>query len=140
MFGGSSNLQQVLAYTGSQGGGTVAVASQSGASHAIISSDADVAGIGGFSGRESTPSLSWFAGQVRDGSVRWVLTGGQMGGFGSDGRAGSTDVMTAVANVCTPVSSSAYDSAGSTDASASQGSSELYDCQGKADALAAAAG
>jgi hypothetical protein len=139
MFGGSSDLQQVLAYTRAQGGGTVAVASQSGASGAIITGDASVAGIGGFSGRESTPSLSWFASEVRDGTIRWVLTGGEMGGL-RDGRAGATDVMTAVATVCTPVSSSAYDGAGSTDMLGGQSPGGLYDCRGRADALADAAG
>ena len=36
MFGGSSNLTEVLAYTNANGGGTVAVSSQQGASDAII--------------------------------------------------------------------------------------------------------
>jgi hypothetical protein len=135
MFGGNADLQQVLAYTESQGGGTIAVASQSGASNAIISSGADVAGIGGFSGRESTPSVDWFAQEVRDGNISWVLTGGQMGGM-RDGREGSTDVMTAVANVCTAVPSSAYGTdSGSSDFGGTS-SSGLYDCRGKADALA----
>jgi hypothetical protein len=134
MFGGSSDLTQVLTYTRSQGGGTVAVASQSGASQAIIESGADVAGIGGFSGRESEPSVAWFADQVRQGNISWVLTGGQMGGgFGGDGRAGSSAVMTAVANACTAVPASAY---GGSDTESSSG---LYDCRGKADALAAEA-
>ena len=104
------NLTEVLAYTNANGGGTVAVSSQQGASDAIIRSNADVAGIGGFSGRESEPSVSWFAQEVRDGNIRWVLTGGQMGGgMGGDGRAGSNAVMTAVGNVCTAIPSSAYD-------------------------------
>ena len=98
MFGGTSNLTEVLAYTKAHGGGTVAVSSQQGASTAIIRSDADVAGIGGFSGRESEPSVSWFSQEVGNGNIRWVLTGGQMGGgLGGDGRAGSNAVMTAVA-------------------------------------------
>jgi 4-amino-4-deoxy-L-arabinose transferase-like glycosyltransferase len=140
MFGGTSNLTQVLAYTRSHGGGTVAVASQSGASSEIIRSDAAVAGIGGFSGRESTPSLAWFAQEVRDGTIRWVQTSGGMGGF-ADGREGSTDVMTAVANVCTAIPSSAYEGTGSSgsDTFGSTSSSGLYDCRGKADALADAA-
>ena len=136
MFGGSSNITEVLAYTKANGGGTVAVSSQQGASDAIIRSNADVAGIGGFSGRESEPSVSWFAQEVRDGDIRWVLTGGQMGGgMGGDGRAGSNAVMTAVGNVCTAIPSSAYE--GTTSGSTS--SSGLYDCRGKADALADAA-
>jgi 4-amino-4-deoxy-L-arabinose transferase-like glycosyltransferase len=142
MFGGSSNLQQVLAYTSSQGGGTIAVSSQSGASQAIIQSGADVAGIGGFSGRESEPSVAWFAEEVRSGNIRWVLSGGQMGGMGGDDRTGSSTVMTAVANVCTAIPSSAYEgssSGGGTTDAGSASSSGLYDCRGKADALAEAA-
>jgi hypothetical protein len=135
MFGGSSNLQQVLTYTEAHGGGTVAVASQSGASSSIITGDASVAGIGGFSGSESSPSLAWFAQEVRDGSIRWVQTGGRMGGM-QDGRAGSNEVMTAVADVCTAIPSSAYAGSRSDDTFGGQGSSGLYDCRGKADALA----
>jgi hypothetical protein len=134
MFGGSSNLTQVLAYTKANGGGTVAVSSQQGASDAIIHSDADVAGIGGFSGRESEPSVSWFAQEVRDGDIRWVLSGGQMGGMGGDGRAGSDAVMTAVGDVCTAIPSSAYEGT-----SSSSDATGLYDCRGKAGALADAA-
>ena len=145
MFGGSSNLTEVLSYTRSHGGGTVAVSSQSGASNAIIQSDADVAGIGGFSGRESEPSVAWFAEEVRSGNIRWVLSGGQMGGMGGmgrDGRTGSTTVMSAVANVCTAIPSSAYEGTSSGGDAANAGStssSGLYDCRGKADALAEAA-
>jgi hypothetical protein len=134
MFGGSSNLTEVLAYTKANGGGTVAVSSQRGASDAIIRSNADVAGIGGFSGRESEPSVSWFAQEVRDGDIRWVLTGGQMGGMGGDGRAGSDAVMTAVGDVCTAIPSSAYEGT-----SSSSDTTGLYDCRGKAGALADAA-
>jgi 4-amino-4-deoxy-L-arabinose transferase-like glycosyltransferase len=137
MFGGSSNLTEVLAYTKANGGGTVVVSSQQGASTAIIRSDADVAGIGGFSGRESEPSVSWFAQEVSNGNIRWVLTGGQMGGgMGGDGRAGSNAVMTAVQDVCTAIPSSAYEG---TTTSGSTSSSGLYDCRGKAGALADAA-
>jgi 4-amino-4-deoxy-L-arabinose transferase-like glycosyltransferase len=134
MFGGSSNLTEVLAYTKANGGGTVAVSSQQGASDAIIRSNADVAGIGGFSGRESEPSVSWFAQEVRDGDIRWVLSGGQMGGMGGDGRAGSDAVMTAVGDVCTAIPSSAYEGT-----SSSSDATGLYDCRGKAGTLADAA-
>jgi hypothetical protein len=153
MFGGSASLQQVLAYTRAHGGGTIAVTSQSGASDAIITSDADVAGIGGFSGRETSPSVAWFAGQVRQGTIRWVQTGGMMGGMGGiggmggmggmggDGREGPSAVMNAVAAACTAIPSSAYDtSSGSGSSTSGSASSDgLYDCRGKADALADAA-
>ena len=53
-FGGNSAaLTEALAYAKANGGGTLAVSSQSTAAAAIIASHADIAGIGGFSGRES---------------------------------------------------------------------------------------
>ena len=56
------------------GSGTIAVSSQQGAASQIISSGANVAGIGGFSGRESVVSVSWLANAVQSGQIRWVLT------------------------------------------------------------------
>ncbi len=70
---GASVSSDVLAYVKRHGGGTIAVASQSNAASAILAEDADVAGIGGFSGRESDVSLSWLAQEVRSGKIRWVL-------------------------------------------------------------------
>jgi hypothetical protein len=91
-------------------------------------------GVGGFSGRESELSVSWLADAVRVGKIRWVLTDG--GGFGGrDGRTGRTTVMAAVAQTCTPVSPGG--SSSSTTATTS--GSGLYDCPGRADALASAA-
>ena len=126
MFGGNSeSLTSALAYIKANGGGTLAVSSQSTAAAAITDSNADIVGIGGFSGRESEVSVAWLADQVSQGKIRWVLaddSGG--GGLGNDGRTGSTTAMAAVAEVGTAV-----DADGVT----------LYDLQGKADALAAAA-
>jgi 4-amino-4-deoxy-L-arabinose transferase-like glycosyltransferase len=127
-FGGDGQaLSSVLAYTRAHGGGTVAISSQRGASAEIIRSGADVAGIGGFSGRESEVSVSWLANAVRSGQIRWVLTDGGGGpGFGRpDGRTGSSKLMAAVAKTCTRVPG-AGSSAGT-----------LYDCSGHAAALAA---
>ncbi len=115
-------LTSVAAYVQQHGGGTIALSSQMGASSAVIQTDADVAAIGGFSGRESQVSVEWLADAVESGQIRWVLTGGEMsGGPGGDSRTGSTDVMSAAAQTCTAVS----------------GQSGLYDCQGKANALRA---
>ena len=78
--GGAGSLKGVLAYIDAHGGGPLAVSSQSTAAGAIIEADADVAGIGGFSGRESDVSLRWLAQEVRAGKVRWVLDEeGQLG-------------------------------------------------------------
>ena len=87
-----------LAYIKANGGGTLAVSSQSTAAAAITDSNADIVGIGGFSGRESEVSVAWLADQVSQGKIRWVLaddSGG--GGLGNDGRTGSTTAMAAVA-------------------------------------------
>jgi hypothetical protein len=87
-----------------------------------IADGADVAGIGGFSGRESELTVAWLADAVRAGRIRWVLApaqGGFGGGPGGDGRTGATTALSAVRDSCTPVPSV----------------SGLYDCAGQADAL-----
>jgi len=128
-FGGdSAGLSQALAYVAQHGGGTIAVSSQTGAASAIIQSGAKVAGIGGFSGRESEVDAQWLANAVRNGQIRWVL-GSSNNGFGpSDGRVGSSKVMAAVEQVGRKVT-------------ITSGSSTitLYDLSGKAGALAAIA-
>jgi hypothetical protein len=120
---GGQDLSSVLRYVRAHGGGTVAVSSQQGAATSIIRSGADVAGIGGFSGRESEVSVSWLADAVRAGRIRWVVAdgGGFMGGAVRDGRVGASRVLAAVRQSCTRASTS---------------STSLYDCAGRADALA----
>jgi 4-amino-4-deoxy-L-arabinose transferase-like glycosyltransferase len=132
-FGGDSTaLDAAVTYATAHGGGTIAVSSQQGAAGTIIAGGTDVAALGGFSGRESEVSVAWLADAVRAGRIRWVLTDGSGGGFGgNDGRVGTSTVMAAVAQTCTPVSSAS---------SSSTTTSGLYDCRGKADALAALAG
>jgi 4-amino-4-deoxy-L-arabinose transferase-like glycosyltransferase len=113
-FGGSDGIAQATAYATAHGGGTVVVSSQTSAAASIISDGADVAGIGGFSGRESAVSVAWLDQAIRDGRIRWVLTtGGQGFGAGNDGRTGSTTAMAAVQRSCTPVTtvSGLYDCA-----------------------------
>ena len=51
------------------------MASQSSAAAAILSSNANVAGLGGFSGRESSVTAAWIAMEVRNKHLRWVITG-----------------------------------------------------------------
>jgi 4-amino-4-deoxy-L-arabinose transferase-like glycosyltransferase len=119
MFGGNSaELTQAIAYAQAHGGGTIAVASQTGAAGVIISSGANVAGIGGFSGRESQVSIAWLANAVASGQIRYVLTSGG-GGLPNDGRTGADDVLSAVEAVGKPVTSV----------------SGLYDLQGLASQL-----
>ena len=121
---GSESLNAVLAYVKSHGGGTIGVSSQTTASGAIIDSGAAVAGLGGFSGRESEVSVAWLADAVEAGRVRWVLA--DSGGMGNDGRTGSSTVMAAVAETCKAVT-----------VSSSATSATLYDCQGNSAALRA---
>ncbi|MEA2472264.1 MAG: hypothetical protein QOE06_179 [Thermoleophilaceae bacterium] len=134
-FGGSSaSLNAVARYVDQNGGGTIAVSSQMQAAGAILQTKASIAAIGGFSGRESEVSTSWLADAVQSGKIRWVLTGGQMGGLRGDTRVGARSVMASVANVCTSVPSARYTSS----STGSSGSGTLYDCLGKAAALRAA--
>ena len=58
------------------GGGTIGVSSQQGAASAIIESGANVAGLGGFSGRESDVTVAWLKQAVAEGKIRWVLVDG----------------------------------------------------------------
>jgi 4-amino-4-deoxy-L-arabinose transferase-like glycosyltransferase len=125
--GGEDLSAEVLNYVKQHGGGTIAVASQSSAASAIIGKDANVAGIGGFSGRESTVSISWLAEEVAAGKIRWVLAGqsGTGAGVGAgrlpgDTRKGSSVAIAAAAKVCRKVTVS---------------TSTLYDCQGRASQL-----
>ena len=107
-------VTQAEQYVAQHGGGTIGVSSQQGASGSIIGSGAKIAALGGFSGRESEVSTSWFAQAVKDGRIRWVVTdNGGFGGPGRDGRVGSSKLMTAVKGSCKPTSVTS-----------------LYDCQG----------
>src|SRR5213076_133658 len=100
-FGGNSTaLTQAAAYVQSHGGGTIAVSSQQGASDAIISSNVNVAALGGFSGRESEVSVSWLKQAVKDGRVRYVLVDSSSStGMPNDSRVGSRSIMTVAAQV-----------------------------------------
>jgi hypothetical protein len=96
------------------------VSSQQGAAASIIRSGTKVAGIGGFSGRESEVSVKWLAQAVQSGRIRWVLTDGNSGGF-QDGRVGASKLMAAVQKAGTKVLTT--------------NGGTLYDLSGKAAAL-----
>ncbi len=137
MFGGdSASLTQAVAYARAHGGGTIAVSSQSGAASQLIRSGAPVAGIGGFSGRESEVSVAWLADAVQAGKIRWVLGDSSGGGMPMDSRVGARSVVSTVSQVCTPVTLSSSSATATTTSSTS--ASTLYDCSGKAAALRAA--
>lgn len=136
MFGGG-DLTSAIEYAQSHGGGTIAVSGQQGASSSIIAGE-NVAGIGGFSGRESEVSIDWLADRVESGAIRWVSTGGGMGGM-RDGRTGSTTAMAAVQQACEPVTLDSASTDTSTPVSMSTATSgstaTLYDCKGHASEL-----
>ena len=130
-FGGdSATLNAAIAYAKAHGGGTIGVSSQSTAAAVIVSADANVAGLGGFSGRESTVSAAWIAMEVREGRLRWVINDGAQD-FRSRGdtRTGSEQALSIVARTCRPV----------TVRTSTGESSTMYDCKGRAAAIAAAA-
>ena len=119
--GAIHRIEAALAYIDAHGGGTLAVSRQSGAAaRIIIQTGADVAGIGGFSGRESHVSVGWFADAVERGEIRCVLIGDPGRYGGRDGRIGSGTVMWAVRQV-----------------GAKTPMRRLYDVSGRADALRA---
>ena len=101
-----------------------------------------MAGIGGFSGRESDVSVAWLAQEVRDGHIRWVVAeqGGSQGGprLAGDTRTGSKAAMTAVAKVCTAAKLSTSTSTSTAAGSRTSSEGSLYDCQGRAAALLSA--
>ncbi len=129
-FGGDpASLTAATRYAEQHGGGTIGVESQSTAAEAILSSDANVAGLGGFSGRESTVSLTWLAHEVEAGKLRWILVDSSQGtGLRGDTRTGSESALDVVAKTCRAVTLSTSD-----------GTVTMYDCQGYGAALLQAA-
>ena len=116
-------MTAVESYARGHGGGTIGVSSQSSAAAAILASDANVAGLGGFSGRESSVTARWIAMEVRAGHLRWVLTdAGGVPRAQGDQRAGSQAAMSVVAKACRAVKVGVSGAAKLT----------VYDCQGRA--------
>jgi 4-amino-4-deoxy-L-arabinose transferase-like glycosyltransferase len=137
---GGSVSSSVLTYVQQHGGGTIAVESQSSAASSIVEQDANVAGIGGFSGRESDVSVAWLAQEVRSGKITWVLVEAEQdSAFGAGGRPGETrtgsrKAMAAVKQACVAVSVSSSGSGTSSaiGSSSAAGGTTLYDCHGRA--------
>jgi 4-amino-4-deoxy-L-arabinose transferase-like glycosyltransferase len=127
-FGGdSATLTAAARYAKAHGGGAIGVESQSSAAAAILVGDADVAGLGGFSGRESTVSAQWLATEVGNGRLRWLVDA-DSSGFGGDSRQGSRAALAIAERVGRKVTVTA----GATTVT-------MYDLQGKASAILAAA-
>jgi 4-amino-4-deoxy-L-arabinose transferase-like glycosyltransferase len=132
MFGGE-DLSSILDYTEAHGGGTIAVDSQSGASASIIEGGAEVAGIGGFSGKESSVSAEWLEERIADGDISWIYTSGlsgATGGLGGDTRTGSESAIDAVVESCTAISAAANGTASGSESSELSGNGTLYRCGG----------
>jgi hypothetical protein len=116
----------VTRYVESHGGGTIGVASQSDAASAIVSLRANVAGLGGFSGRESSVTASWLASQLASGHLRWVLLDDSRAmRLPGDTRSGSRRAMDTVATACRAVRITAPSGPATT----------IYDCAGRSDAI-----
>ncbi|MBV9800234.1 MAG: glycosyltransferase family 39 protein [Solirubrobacterales bacterium] len=132
IFGGdTATLRAAVRYAQSHGGGTIGVESQSSAAAAILSSDANVAGLGGFSGRESTVSVAWLASEVKSGRMRWVLVDqAQRISLPGDTRTGSEAALSAVERACPAVTISTGSGTQVT----------MYDCSGRAAAILKAGG
>ena len=126
----AAELDAAARYASAHGGGTVAVESQSTAAQSIVDGYSNVAGIGGFSGRESSVTAQWIATMVRQGRLRYILGGGS-GGFTlpGDTRTGSASTIALAERLATKVTFS-YDGQSVT----------MYDLKGKAGAILAAAG
>jgi 4-amino-4-deoxy-L-arabinose transferase-like glycosyltransferase len=140
-FGSDTALTKVMTYVKEHGGGTIAVSSQSSAAQAIIEKGANVAGIGGFSGRESDVSVLWLAQEVKAGKIRWVLAevqggagpGGGRGGLPGDTRAGAKAAIAAVEKGCQAVTlTGTGTSTARASGTSTVGTATLYDCQGRA--------
>ena len=120
-FGGadSTQIQQALAYAKAHDPGTrwaLIVSSEQAAAPAVIKGES-VAAMGGFTGRETVLTSSYLSRLVRTGEARYFLLGG--GGFGPFG--GNNEAVSTITSTCTQVPSI----------------SSLYDCAGKAAAIAA---
>jgi len=94
--GGSSELHAAAAWAQAHGGGTVAVESQSTAADAILAGRTNVAGIGGFSGLESSVTANWIKQEVKQGRLKYILGGSSDESTApSDGRSGSAAAIAA---------------------------------------------
>jgi hypothetical protein len=128
---GSATLTAAVKYAKAHGGGTIGVSSQSSAASAIVATNASVAGLGGFSGRESSVSAAWIASEIRSGHLRWVLADGQSNfRLPGDTRTGSQSALSIVERTCPAI----------TFTTSSGTKVTMYDCLGRANAILSAAG
>jgi hypothetical protein len=129
-FGGdTASLNAAVKYVEQHGGGEIGVSSQSTAAAAILDGYTNVAGLGGFSGRESSVTASWIAMEVREGRLRWVIVDNtESFSLTGDTRTGSQSAMDVVAKTCRRVALTGSGTSG-----------QMYDCLGRATAILQAA-
>jgi 4-amino-4-deoxy-L-arabinose transferase-like glycosyltransferase len=135
--GGASTAELAWLKQNSPGARWVLAVSSSMQADSAIVDGYSVMAIGGFSGSDPSMTTAKLADLVAAGKLRFVSGGGGFGGFGGFGGGGpggfggrGSSVTSAVASVCTPVSPSEWGDAGT---------SGVYDCRGKAEALRTAA-
>ncbi len=89
-----------------------------------------VAAMGGFTGRETVLTRPYLSRLVADGDARFFLLGGRFGGpFGS-----TNSAFALIESVCEPVPEESWNTGGDEDGLS--GGQTLYDCAGKAPAIA----
>ena len=133
----------MIVFVKAHGRGPIGVSSQSNAANGIICQHYDVVGLGGFSGRETDPSISWFVDQINSGRLRWIYNEGANNfGAASDNRAGDTAILDAVVKACIQINTTTGHAfpLGAFNVSQVDYSRGLFDCQGDGAQIAAAAG
>lgn len=126
---GSTGVTAALAYVKAHGAASrfgLIVQSEQQAAQYVIDGE-PVAAMGGFTGRETVLTNAYLARLVRNGEARYFLLGGT--GFRGGPGGTSNAAVDTISSTCTVVSATAW--AGSTSAGGT-----LYDCAGKADAIA----
>jgi 4-amino-4-deoxy-L-arabinose transferase-like glycosyltransferase len=121
---GGSSIDPALRYAEAHGATSrfpLIVTSEQEAAPYVIQGE-PVASMGGFTGRETVLTNSFLSRLVRDGEARYFLLGGGGFGGGPGGGGGNNAAISTIESTCTQVSSV----------------SGLYDCAGKADAIATA--
>jgi hypothetical protein len=117
-------LRVALAHVRRHGGGTLGVRSQNQVAPAIVASGAHVAGLGGYNGGQSAVTVTWLAGVVQSGRLRWVLMNGRPV-VRPGHAAGASRAMAAVAATCRRVRLPGFRRVHARAAA-------LYDCRGRA--------
>jgi 4-amino-4-deoxy-L-arabinose transferase-like glycosyltransferase len=128
-FSTGNDVDKALAYVESNGATsrfTLIVSSEQEAAPYVIAGK-PVSSMGGFTGRETVLTHSYLSSLIRKGEARYFLLGGQSG-FGPGGQ--SNAAASTIESICTKVSAATWGGTGS--------GATLYDCAGKAEAIATA--